>query len=293
MKKPLFTLLHVSHKNPVNKIRQAKITSVGLISAVLLFALVVFLFIISQRDKLNLLVLKNRHRNNVTNNRALADQMKELHLNLSGLNKKIALLNKKKKFLSKKISMPQAAVDSVDSEPNYSKKEMTAVIAAHVESLTELEEYFKTLLKDITATPKALNRIPTLSPVRDRAVFTSGFGKRIDHFTGKITMHRGFDYSDKIGTPIFSAASGKVFAVGIGEGVEKAFGLVIKINHLNGLRTLYAHLDKVMVKKNEIVKKGQMIGRLGNSGRTFGPHLHYEMFFKGENIDPGLFVLSE
>ena len=117
-------------------------------------------------------------------------------------------------------------------------------------------------------------------PVRGR--LTSRFGYRRDPFTGKIAFHTGIDIANRIGSAVHAARDGVVIYVGLKSG----YGLVIQIKHKFGYKTVYGHLLRSRVKVGQKVKRGQIIGFLGNSGRSTGPHLHFEVWLKSRLIDP-------
>jgi murein DD-endopeptidase MepM/ murein hydrolase activator NlpD len=126
---------------------------------------------------------------------------------------------------------------------------------------------------------------PSLWPTVSWRV-TSKFGYRKDPFTFRRSFHTGIDIAGNYNDPVFATADGKVqFA-----GWDRLRGNNIIINHSNGIRTWYMHLNKNLVKKGETVKKGDKIGRLGSTGRSTGPHLHYEVIKNGESIDPAPYM---
>ena len=115
---------------------------------------------------------------------------------------------------------------------------------------------------------------------------TSRFGTRIDPFTGTVSMHRGVDFAEKAGTGIISVASGLVTYVGY----RGSYGLLIEINHGNGYTTRYAHNQSANVDIGDVVIKGQQVACMGNSGRSTGDHLHFEVLLHGEFVDPEKFL---
>ena len=118
--------------------------------------------------------------------------------------------------------------------------------------------------------------------------FSSGFGYRISPFTNRREFHKGIDIATRIGTPIIAPADG--FVVHVGK--EGGFGRMIAINHGYNLKTRYGHLSKYRIKKGQYVKRGQIIGEVGNSGRCTGPHLHYEVHLNGVPVNPVRFILN-
>jgi len=117
-------------------------------------------------------------------------------------------------------------------------------------------------------------------PVRGR--LTSGYGYRRDPFTGRRAFHRGIDIANRIGTKVYAAQEGRV----IYTGARYGYGKTIIIEHRFGYKTLYGHLDSYRVHRGQWVKSGQIIGTVGYTGRSTGPHLHFEIWLKSRIIDP-------
>jgi murein DD-endopeptidase MepM/ murein hydrolase activator NlpD len=135
-----------------------------------------------------------------------------------------------------------------------------------------------------------LNRVMALVPYRKPVVgeveFTSGFGIRSDPFLGRPAMHTGLDFRASTGDPVRATANGKVASAGWAGG----YGRMVEIDHGNGLSTRYGHLSEIGVKVGEPIKIGQVIGAVGSTGRSTGPHLHYETRIDGEAVDPQKFL---
>jgi murein DD-endopeptidase MepM/ murein hydrolase activator NlpD len=135
-----------------------------------------------------------------------------------------------------------------------------------------------------------LNRVMALVPYRKPVVgeveFTSGFGIRSDPFLGRPAMHTGLDFRASTGDPVRATANGKVASAGWAGG----YGRMVEIDHGNGLSTRYGHLSEIGVKVGETIKIGQVIGAVGSTGRSTGPHLHYETRIDGEAVDPQKFL---
>ena len=115
---------------------------------------------------------------------------------------------------------------------------------------------------------------------------SSGFGKRRDPFNKRWAAHYGIDLVSHFKAPIYSAAAGKVSYVGR----NGRYGRLIEIQHGAGVKTRYGHLHKIFVKKGQKIKSYKKIGLLGNSGRSTGPHLHYEVIFRGKPMNPRKFI---
>lgn len=129
--------------------------------------------------------------------------------------------------------------------------------------------------------------VPTQQPVREAHVGSS-FGWRIDPFTGRSALHTGLDFQAEPGTPILAAAGGVVVA----QEVHPAYGNMVEIDHGNGLVTRYAHASKVWVRIGDLVKRGQKIADVGTTGRSTGPHLHFEVLVQGIPQDPQKFLAA-
>jgi murein DD-endopeptidase MepM/ murein hydrolase activator NlpD len=129
---------------------------------------------------------------------------------------------------------------------------------------------------------------PSILPVE--GLMTHGYSWRHDPFTGRRAFHRGLDISAARGTPIVAAADGVVTAAGW----NGSYGRTIDVNHGYGVTTRYGHLRKVLVQSGDWVRKGELIGEVGSSGRATGPHLHYEVLENGRPVNPiPRYVLDE
>jgi murein DD-endopeptidase MepM/ murein hydrolase activator NlpD len=131
--------------------------------------------------------------------------------------------------------------------------------------------------------------IPSEKPVQAAARFTSGFGVRSDPFRSGAAMHSGIDLAGPVGTPIYATADGTVSRSGWHNG---GYGNLITIDHGRGITTLYAHLSGMTVREGEQVTRGQMIGRMGSTGRSTGSHLHYEVRVDNRPVNPLPFMRS-
>jgi murein DD-endopeptidase MepM/ murein hydrolase activator NlpD len=133
---------------------------------------------------------------------------------------------------------------------------------------------------------RTLALVPYRKPVVGEVEFTSGFGVRSDPFLGRPAMHTGLDFRASTGDPVRVTANGKVVSAGWSGG----YGRMVEVDHGNGLSTRYGHLSEINVKVGEQVKIGQVIGEVGSTGRSTGPHLHYETRIDGEAVDPQKFL---
>lgn len=129
-----------------------------------------------------------------------------------------------------------------------------------------------------------LKCIPAIQPVANKNLkrTASGYGMRIDPIYKTTKFHEGMDFSANIGTPIYATGNGTVTKAGW----QSGYGRVVIIDHGYGYETLYAHMNKIDVRRGQKVVRGEVIGEVGNSGKSTGPHLHYEVHVKGRVVNP-------
>lgn len=133
--------------------------------------------------------------------------------------------------------------------------------------------------------------VPAIPPVQlDNIYLSSRFGYRSDPFKGTPKMHNGLDFAGNKGEPVYATGNGKVI-----EAARNFFGYgnEVVIDHGFGYKTRYAHLDKILVKEGQMVERGEIVGELGNSGRSTGPHLHYEVSYRDRMVNPMNFFNSD
>lgn len=147
--------------------------------------------------------------------------------------------------------------------------------------LTEIEQQMAQVADAATLHKLVLMRTPSRVPV-EHAELVSSFGNRDDPVTGRRAFHAGLDFAAGHGTAIHAAAGGKVAVAGF----RPDFGWVVEIEHGNGLTTRYAHASKLLVKAGDVVMPHDAIAAVGSSGRSTGPHLHFEVLRNGEATDP-------
>ena len=155
---------------------------------------------------------------------------------------------------------------------------LTKELVIQSKSLDEIELLAKNNESLLTA-------IPAIQPVSssDLKRMASGYGYRIDPFTKKRTMHWGMDFSAKTGTPIYATGDGRIARA---DARAVGFGNHVRIDHGFGYVSIYAHMDKIVVRRGNRVKRGDLIGYVGNTGRSVAPHLHYEIVKDGKKINP-------
>lgn len=152
--------------------------------------------------------------------------------------------------------------------------------------INELETNVHTMDQSLLDKETFLNSTPSLLPAN--GWITSYFGPRFSPYSGALKMHEGMDIGARPGTNIFSPADGVItFA-----GEKSGFGKFVQIDHGYGMETIFGHASAVLVRTGQRIKRGDLIARVGNTGRSTGPHLHYEVRVNGTAVDPLYFVLN-
>lgn len=159
-------------------------------------------------------------------------------------------------------------------------EKLSAEAARQEQSLQELQSYFQDQ-------KSLLGSVPSIWPVKGWV--TSDFGSRLDPYTSERVMHSGLDIAGPHGKEIVSPAEGTVVFAGL----EGGYGNVVVIDHGYGIKTRYGHLASINTKAGERVKRGDLIAAMGNTGRSTGPHLHYEVRVNGVAQNPRKFILDE
>ena len=162
---------------------------------------------------------------------------------------------------------------------------ITNRISFQEKSYLEIEDMIKDKEKLLASTP-------AIQPVNNKDLnrVASGFGYRIDPVYKTVKFHAGLDFSAPQGTPIYATADGRVTTAG---NLSNGFGNHVIINHGFGYQTLYGHMVRVKVKNGQLVKRGEVIGWVGSTGKSTGPHLHYEVHKGGRTIDPIYFFYND
>jgi murein DD-endopeptidase MepM/ murein hydrolase activator NlpD len=133
-----------------------------------------------------------------------------------------------------------------------------------------------------------LTYVPLRRPLTGELDMSSPFGVRMDPFVREAAMHTGIDFRGTTGDPVHATAAGKVSKAGW----EGGYGQMVEIDHGEGLATRYGHLSEIDVRVGQSVHIGQVIGRVGSTGRSTGPHLHYETRINGEAVNPTRFLAA-
>jgi murein DD-endopeptidase MepM/ murein hydrolase activator NlpD len=175
----------------------------------------------------------------------------------------------------------------------------TALIKNMVEQLNNLSlrmSFQKNSFAEITTMvknkEKLLKAIPAIQPVNNKNLnrVASGFGYRIDPLYKDYRLHAGLDFAAPVGTPIYATADGVVQAAGFN---TDGYGNKVVINHGFGYQTLYGHMVRVKAKVGQSVKRGEVIGYIGSTGKSTGPHCHYEVIKRGAKVDPVYYFYND
>jgi murein DD-endopeptidase MepM/ murein hydrolase activator NlpD len=178
------------------------------------------------------------------------------------------------------------ALTSLEASREISLEELNATITGLSRTVEGRSDVLNLIESELMHQRVKSRLIPTFQPVQ--GYNGSGFGSRIDPFSGRSAHHQGIDFQAPPGTPILAAAGGVIIAAEMHPG----FGNMLEIDHGNELMTRYAHNSKLLVKPGDIVKPGQKIAELGSTGRSTGPHLHFEVHVRGVAQDPMKFLES-
>ena len=281
------------------KIKTKKATKLG----------VVFLFLLASAlfGFLSFVVLLNTPYFETPKDRLQAREIDNLKLHYAILNKKIDELNTVADALEERDNniyrtyFNTAPISDEERKAGFKTKnryaelegfdnsELVKNTTQHVDILSkELAIQSKSLdeiLKLAKAKDNLLSAIPAIQPVKNENLrrMASGFGYRSDPFTKARKMHEGMDFTAKTGTPIYATGDGVVARA---DNSASGFGNHIVIRHGYGYETLYAHLSKYKARAGQRVKRGDIIGYIGSTGRSEGPHLHYEVHKDGKVVNP-------
>jgi murein DD-endopeptidase MepM/ murein hydrolase activator NlpD len=182
-----------------------------------------------------------------------------------------------------------AAMSSLDNRQpqNLGMADFKALLEATENSIEHRADYMNVVETALMRDKIKFKLLPTIQPV-NVSYNASGFGWRIDPFNGRGAFHEGIDFPAPTGTPILAAAGGVVIAAEY----HPQFGNMLEIDHGNDIVTRYAHGSRLLMKVGDIVKRGQQIAHVGSTGRSTGPHLHFEVLVKGVQQNPQKFLAA-
>ena len=228
--------------------------------------------------------LQGENRELKSNNQRLSQTLTQVQTRLAQFEqrtKALAIAAGVANLFSDSASDPRGAVGS-----GGPLNRMAAEPEALVQRQEQLDQQLAKVEKRLSDQALVLSHTPVVAPVV--GVITDGFGPRIDPLTHQPAFHDGLDISVAFGTVVTAPADGVVtFA-----DRDSGYGKLLKINHGYGYTTMYGHLDRFLVKEGSRVTRGEPIGKVGMSGRTTGPHLHYEVWKDGEKQNPLYYILD-
>lgn len=272
----------------------------GFISAALVTATIIvaiaFQFLDSPKEKQlknEMLVLRSGYE-------ALEKQLDEL-------NSSLAHLEKRDNDIYRAVFEAEPLPDSIRIGKDYTASNASISVYARVDELIDkmtgkvdvlkqrLEvqaSSYDTLQKLVETKERMLSSIPAIQPVSNKTLnrVASGFGYRIDPIYKTPKMHTGIDFTAATGTPIYATGDGTIRESGYDNG---GYGNHVVINHGYGYQSLYGHMKKTKVRVGDRVKRGEVIGWVGSTGKSTGPHLHYEVIKNNDKIDPIHFFFND
>lgn len=209
--------------------------------------------------------------------------------------RQLAVVERLTRFADARARRAEAAMRKLNLDPGVMTRQaqqgMGQGMGGPFEALSDADDIdprFERLglsLARMAVLERALDGIPQVVPASVRAI-TSGFGYRRDPFNGRAAMHSGIDFKGGIGSPIYAAAEGRVTFAGWRGGYGKA----VEVTHPNGMMTRYAHLSRIDVRPGQLVAAGATLGGLGSTGRSTGPHLHFEVRINDRAVNPRPFL---
>lgn len=238
---------------------------------------------------------------------ALVDNYNQLNKKLKTLQEQMAALEKRDNDVYRSIFEANPVPDSARAKAIEQKKELDKVtsidedelgknIAAQLNNLGARVKYqfdsYTSIEKLINNQEAKLASIPAIQPVsnKDLSRIASGFGMRIDPVYGTPKMHKGLDFTAPQGTPVYATGDGTVVTAGYSDG---GYGNHVEINHGYGYMTLYGHMVRLKARAGQKVKRGEVIGWVGSTGKSTGPHCHYEVKINGNQVNPVYFFSND
>ena len=297
-------LIFVPRNNSV--VKEFKISRLKIIAYSLVF-LISFTFV--GKISLDLLVdfshnskIKTLERTNAV----LQDRLVDAKSKIDSINSPVKFIFQKDEELRTVLGLSQLSSDvrevgiggsdfAYNFEDEVSGFEDNVGLGKQLSELAKLEREiklqlssYKELMVAFQNQQDSIKYLPSLKPILDG--YTSRtFGVKRHPILHRNRMHSGIDFSAQIGTPVYASADGVVSYTGSMSG----YGRTVKIDHKYGFKTQYSHLNKYVVRNGQNVKRGEKIGEVGNTGLSTGPHLHYEVAFKGKVLDPSTYYFDD
>lgn len=221
-----------------------------------------------------------KHLRTKRENAELWEKNQKLQETQNELNQRYKILEQKAKRFSEMTGLNNSGIAPVNTGgPAFPISSMEAAESLMART-KELEDKFNSY----EAPLKEKMKIPAIWPLQ--GLLNDNYGGRRNPMGGGFEFHEGQDIKVDIGTQVAATAAGKIITAGY----QGGYGFMVEIDHGNGMTTRYGHLSKVLVKEGQEVKRGEIVGDSGNTGRSTGPHLHYEVRINGEAVDPSLYL---
>jgi murein DD-endopeptidase MepM/ murein hydrolase activator NlpD len=204
---------------------------------------------------------------------------------------RVQQIEQRQKLLAAMLASGEVDTDVIAKLGYTETSSPNAARGGPFDSASQADPTFKSLFtswKKLDNLTDGAIAVPSDKPVKT-AEFTSGYGIRSDPFRGGAARHAGIDLAAPIGTPIYATADGTVSNAGYNSG---GYGNLIKLDHGRGIETRYGHLSAILVSAGQHITRGQLIGRMGSTGRSTGSHLHYEVRIDGRAVNPIPFMKS-
>lgn len=267
----------------------------SIVTGILIFA-ITFRYIDSPKEKL----LRQQNDDLRQNYKVMEERIKQLQLQMDEI-------ANRDNYVYRSIFESNPIPDSARVKEMEKKKEVQLVqsmgetelvtsMAAQLNNLSLRMAYqlksFNAIENMVKNKEKLIAAIPSIQPISNRSLnrVASGFGYRIDPIYKDRRLHAGLDFTAPIGTPIYAAADGVIKDAGFNTG---GYGNRVVVNHGFGYETLYAHMVRIKARVGTRVKRGEVIGYVGSTGKSTGPHLHYEVHKNGTQLDPIYFFYND
>jgi len=284
-----------------DKLRQLKFSYRLILGAIFILAFLITSNIILTTTYVNTQVTIHEAERLAMENKHLIKKYDELSSEITEISARYDDLVEKEVLIRNIFNLPeisnderQLGIGGPDNNIDIEKLS-TALQVAHstegdVDALLRLSDFelqkYDEVFSELKDKKDLLDHTPSIRPAR--GYNTRGFGMKHDPFTGYKRFHGGIDIASKIGTPIYVTADGIVQATGRMSDIGK----YIVVDHGYGYKTKYGHLREIKVRKGQAVRRGDMIGEMGNTGYSTGPHLHYEVLKHGQRINPLQYILN-
>ena len=223
------------------------------------------------------LVAELETRQSAERRQLLKEERRAVGAQFAELRARIAELRARGAILAERVGLAQNAVFAAPEECGADDAEKTTAPAEELAHLNDdffnIKKRYDVILRHGAIAAVTYDTVPMVRPLRGRNWLSSRFGSRRDPITGRRAFHSGYDYAARRGLPVLAGAAGRVdYAGRLGN-----YGNAVRITHGENISTLYGHLHSFSVKPGQYVRRGEVIGAVGNTGRSTGPHLHYEV----------------